>query len=290
MALKVPFYNAVFAKELRTRMRGWGSVILITLYMLVFGLIAGGFLIQQAGQTIGQASDVGVKLFSALSALQLVLILLVTPSTTAGAISGERQRQTWDLLLITRLSTPGIVWGKLASGIAFQILLMFAALPIFSLVFLFGGVSPGDIFHVYLVSVLTAVLIGSISMFISSVSRRISTAIIVANVVSLVLTLGLSLMELFLQGALKNNSGRVPPLSPLSQANPMIALLSALRGSTGQPLIGNLSWIHHSYLLFGTIPDWEAFSINAAVISIVMMALAIYFSRSRWSWLSRGPA
>src|SRR5579872_1615541 len=131
--LPIPLYNAVLSKELRTRMRGWGAVVLITLYMLVFGLIAGGYLIEQAGQTVGQASGVGVRLFVALSSLQLLLILLITPSSTAGAISGERQRQTWDLLLITRLSTFGIVWGKLVAGLAFNVLLIFASLPLFSL-------------------------------------------------------------------------------------------------------------------------------------------------------------
>jgi len=285
-----PFYNSVLGKELRTRMRGWGAVVLITLYMLVFGLIAGGFLIQQAGQTIGQASGVGVKLFSALAGLQLVLILLVTPSTTAGAISGERQRQTWDLLLITRLSTFGIVWGKLASGVAFQILLMFSALPIFSLVFLFGGVSPGDIFHVYLVSVLTALLVGSMSIFISSVSRRLATAVIVANVGVLVLTLGLSLLEVFLQSAMRPINGGYPPFSPLTEINPLAAILSALPDPNGSWYLGDHNWVHHAFIVFGTIPLWEAYSVVATAVSVAFILLATYFARSRVPWLAGGAA
>jgi ABC-2 type transport system permease protein len=290
MEIRLPLYNSVLGKELRTRMRGWSAVFLITIYMLVFGLIAGGILIQQAGQTVGEASGVGVKLFTALAGLQLVLILLVTPSTTAGAISGERQRQTWDLLLITRLSTIGIVWGKLASGVAFQILLMFAALPIFSLVFLFGGVSPGDIFHVYLMSVVTAILIGSLSIFISSLSRRVATAIIVANVTSLVLALGFSIIEIFLQGAMRSSSGRWPALSPLAQLNPVVALLSALPKQGGGSYLGQLNWVHDSFLIFGTIPYWESYAIVGSVLACALTLLAAYFAQSRTRWLSRGTS
>jgi ABC-type transport system involved in multi-copper enzyme maturation permease subunit len=230
-------------------------------------------------------------LFTGLALLQLLLILLVTPSSVAGAISGERQRQTWDLLLITRLSTFGIVWGKLASGVAFQILLMFSALPIFSLVFLFGGVSPGDIFHVYLVSVLTALFVGSISIFISSISRRTATAIIIANLVTLVLALGLSLLEVFLQVLFRHPQyGSTVPLSPFAQVDPFIGLYSALPNPSGGYYLSNLDWVHHSFIFFGTIPEWEAYSIVTFVISCCLIGLASFFARSRTRWLSRGAA
>lgn len=152
--------NAVVGKELRSRMRGWRSTIIITVYMAVLGVIAVGFLMQQAGTTSNQSATVGVQLFQALSIFQLFLILFVTPATTAGAISGERQRQTWDLLLVTRLSSFGIVWGKLLAGLAFSLLLICASLPLFSLVFLFGGVSPDDVLHTYVVFLVTVLLLG----------------------------------------------------------------------------------------------------------------------------------
>jgi ABC-type transport system involved in multi-copper enzyme maturation permease subunit len=47
----------------------------------------------------------------------LLFNLLVGPVFSAGAVSGERERQTLDLLLVTTLRPGTILWGKLLSGL-----------------------------------------------------------------------------------------------------------------------------------------------------------------------------
>src|SRR4028118_643948 len=42
--------------------------------------------------------------FMAMISLQMVLILFLAPSLTAGAITQEREQQTWNALLLSRLS------------------------------------------------------------------------------------------------------------------------------------------------------------------------------------------
>jgi ABC-type transport system involved in multi-copper enzyme maturation permease subunit len=295
--------NAVVGKELRTRMRGWRSTLILTVYMAILGLIAIGFLLQQSGPSTSQSSQVGIQLFQALAVFQLFLIIFVTPASTAGAISGERQRQTWELLLVTRLSSFGIVWGKLFAGLAFSVLLLFASLPLFSLVFLFGGVAPDDVVHTYIVFLLTVLFLGVASLFISALTSRLAVSMIVSNVVALILTVGLSLLAVYLQTYGQPSAQVVqygpggpvtppsPPLTPVAQIDPLVALLSALPGNTGGSLLGGLGTVHHAFGLPVQMPLWVAYSLLVAALSLLLLLATTFLVRHavrlRPRWLSR---
>lgn len=297
LRLRGMLQNAVVGKELRSRMRGWRSTIIITVYMAILGVIAAAFLVQQTGPTANQSSQVGIQLFQALSIFQLFLIIFVTPASTAGAISGERQRQTWDLLLVTRLSSFGIVWGKLVAGLAFGLLLIFASLPLFSLVFLFGGVAPEDVIHTYLVFIVTILLFGTTSLFISALTPRLAVSMVVSNVVALLLSVGLSLLVAYLvttgqHGAVCGpgycKAPPAPTLSPFAQIDPLVALLSALPNGTGGTILGGIGIIHHAFLLPLKLPLWEAYCMLAVVGSIGLLLLSTWLVRRAPRWLAGG--
>uniref|UniRef100_A0A7C4QQ24 ABC transporter n=1 Tax=Schlesneria paludicola TaxID=360056 RepID=A0A7C4QQ24_9PLAN len=61
--------------------------------------------------------------------LQVALLVLITPSLTAGLISTERETGGWVLLQMTPLSVWRIVWGKLLSVFLTLVLVLFATLP-----------------------------------------------------------------------------------------------------------------------------------------------------------------
>src|SRR6185295_9683946 len=84
----------------------------------------------------------GSQLFSSLALGAVLLLAFITPALTAGAVSGERERRTLDLLLVTRASPLGLVLGKLAGSLLYVLFLLLAALPAFALVYLYGGVPP----------------------------------------------------------------------------------------------------------------------------------------------------
>ena len=64
-----------------------------------------------------------------LVVLQVALIVLVTPSLSAGLISSERESGGWRLLLMTPLSAGAILRGKLLSAIWPVLLILLATLP-----------------------------------------------------------------------------------------------------------------------------------------------------------------
>ncbi len=117
-------------------------------------------------------------MFAVLTILQMALVLFITPSLTAGAISSEREKQTLNILLTTTQSSTQIVIGKLFSSVAFLVLMLIAGLPLYSLVFLFGGVSPSQLVAIFLFYLVTVIAIGSIGVMFSTITKKTIVAMI----------------------------------------------------------------------------------------------------------------
>ena len=87
-----------------------------------------------------------------------------------------------DLLLCTKMSTFDIIVGKLLSSLAYMLLLIISSLPLFSLVFLFGGITPWDVLSLFLFYIVTAMVVGSIGIFFSTIFKRAVVATVVSYV------------------------------------------------------------------------------------------------------------
>ncbi|HEU5001289.1 MAG TPA: ABC transporter permease [Actinomycetota bacterium] len=184
------FWNPIVEKELRSRMRSGRASLLISIYLVT--LAAVGFFTyviveRQASRGVsnGQLSvNAGITIFRALTGWELVLIFFIAPVLTATAIAGERERQTLDLLLCTRVRPSAIVMGKLIASLLFALLLLVASVPVFSMVFLFGGVELSQVVGVAATLGVTAVVIGAIGLACSVCIRRPTAATVSAYVLS----------------------------------------------------------------------------------------------------------
>lgn len=167
--------NPVTVKELRGRMRGARGFIILTVYLILLS----GFIIliyasyaASANQTYGpDPRQAGKPIFTAVLGIQVMLVLFLAPSFTTGSISGEKERQTYDLLRTTLLPARSLVLGKLLSALGFVLLLILAAIPLQSIAFLLGGVSPLELFVSQLLLVVSAVAFSMIGLFFSALLR-----------------------------------------------------------------------------------------------------------------------
>ncbi len=163
-------FMALLTKELRLRLRSertmWGMVS----YVVLIGLL-GWFIYYSSTQSNFSPDNFGSTLYSWLIGIQFFLIFCTTPAYTSTAINGEKQRQTFDLLVCSQLSAFSLSAGKLIAGIINALLLIAAVLPVFSLVFLFGGVSPIQFLETLLVFVVSAFLIGTVGLFFSALLK-----------------------------------------------------------------------------------------------------------------------
>ena len=113
-------WNPIVAREVRTRMRGWHTAALLTVYLVVTGAI-GYFVYGDASANATdslQAGTTGAELFRALGLAVMATIALVVPALVGPAVAGERERQTLELLLVTPLRPSRIIVGKLFAALA----------------------------------------------------------------------------------------------------------------------------------------------------------------------------
>lgn len=273
--------NAVLGKELRTRMRGWRAAIVVTAYLAILAAISLIFLSGNSAPTTYRASaDLGQGLFSLLAGFQLSLIIFVTPASTANAISGERQRQTLDLLLVTRLSSLAIVLGKLLAGLAFDILLILCTVPLFSLVFILGGVSPSQFLSMFATFLVTTVLLGSMALYISTITRRSGAAIVISLLCTLGLTIGLGLLSLYLLGMdVTAQAGSIASSIPLpAYFDPILGFVAALPSST--------DWnttIDHITAGPLNLTVWQDQMIVDVILSLLFVLGSVRLLRQHWS-------
>ena len=113
-----------------------------------------------------------LDLYTFVSSIEFIMLLFIMPALTASSISGERERQTLELMLTTTMEPRDMVLGKLASSLVTMLVLAVSALPVQALVFVYGGVTLQDIGMLFLCHGVVAILTGSIGIFYSSVLRR----------------------------------------------------------------------------------------------------------------------
>jgi ABC-type transport system involved in multi-copper enzyme maturation permease subunit len=232
-----PGVSAIVVKELRGRMRGRRTFATLTIFLGLLG--AFGWMLQRmnesqinfaacpdlnlcsslgfGGSTATFASAaIGRGVFVGLMMVMTLLVAVLAGASTAGAISGERERQTLDLLAVTPISSLAIVLGKLATALAWVFLLILASVPITALVFVFGGVAPDDIIRGYVVLVAAAIGLGSIGLFFSALLKRTGASTGLTYMVVLVLTVGSVFAWEFMNGT----NAQATPVSGVKDGAP----------------------------------------------------------------------
>lgn len=189
--------NPLAAKEMLARMRGPRTFVIATLELLPLAAIACGLYSMVANAStadMGASAPVGRLFFAGITIVELGLICLLAPALTADLISGERERQTLDLLLVTPLSRRQIVVGKLVAALGSLLLLIVLALPIQAVAVLIGGVGLEELLLGQLMLVLTATTYGCVGLYWSARLRTTRAAMLLSYVTTLVGTVGLPLI------------------------------------------------------------------------------------------------
>ena len=284
--------NPVIVKELRGRMRGWRSVAILVIYLLILSLVTWLTFLAVGSYSSnnyygGQSAQIGKTIFGVLVGFQTVMVALLTPAFTAGSITSEREQKTYDLLMTTLLSARSVIFGKLGAALAWVALLILAVAPLQSLAFMFGGVSPEEVILSQVVLLMAAVLFASIGIFWSTIVK--------SSVASNVLTYGTILLQLlvmpflyYLFVTIFNGGYSAGGTSIQDHASfwyisgvvlsfhPFIAMsLSEAFFLQGQPLfIYTSSEIWQGHSLF-VISPWLIFCIEALLVSALLVVISI---------------
>jgi ABC-2 type transport system permease protein len=289
--------NPVMLKELRGRMRGIRAFIVLSVYLGLMSAFTALLYLIFTTSTVGATGSgsigaIGRVLFIGLVGIELLLIIFIAPAFTAGAITGERERQTYDLLRTTLLASPSFVIGKLESALGYILLLLFSAIPLQSIAFLFGGVTELEVILSFVILAVTAVTLGTVGIFFSAVTPRTLSASVRSYTVALAVTFGIPILLSFpllnafntaVQGI---GSGIVslPVIETvflyigmvLVSLNPIATALTSQQLLAERQVLG--MWTVTLASDGSTIPlvsPWISFAVLYLVISTVLIVLAV---------------
>jgi ABC-2 type transport system permease protein len=280
--------NPVMVKELRGRMRGIRAFIVLTVYLGLMSVFMAAvyltFTSLDNNLSSAAAGAAGRLLFAGVVGVEMLLIIFISPAFTSGAITGERERQTYDLLQTTLLASPSFVMGKLESALSYVLLLLLAAIPLQSLAFLFGGVSQAEVLIAFVILTVTAITLGTIGLFFSAVASRTLSASVQTYTVALLGAFG---MPLFMGGVvrlLRQSFGVGSPvldagLSYLQQIftslNPVATALEAQVLLVERQVIGFTTVTLNNGSQIPVVSPWISFTIIYLMISAVMLVLTV---------------
>lgn len=182
------FDNPILIRELRRRMRGKALVYSMIGYICIMTLIAVFIMLAKTPSTavtgtgsldenfLTQLVDCGTTIFQWITGIQLLLVLIIAPTITAGMTTAEKERKTFEFLQVTTIHPWAYVMGSFLSTVFYVVLALLCALPPLCLAFLYGGVAPSDVFHSFLVLLAGSLILSSFGLYISSVRERTRAA------------------------------------------------------------------------------------------------------------------
>jgi ABC-2 type transport system permease protein len=238
---------AIGVKELRGRMRGRRAFAILTIYLLLLAgfalmvetLIERSYATGFGGSSAFASAAIGQGIFAALLMLMTLQVVFLAPSSTAGAISLEREKQTLELLITTPISSVAIVVGKLLSALVYVFLLIAASIPLMAVVFVYGGIAPEDVVRGYIVLIATALGLGAFGLMCSSLVKRTTAATAITIFGVLFLTIGTAFILIFwaAMGTFDQNGNRtggpfgMKAPAILAYVNPFIAQADVMCGT-----------------------------------------------------------
>ncbi len=205
-------------------------------------------------------------LFPVLGCVECALLSLIVPIITSGSISGERERQTLDIMLTTPVSPFSIAMGKLGSAMMVVMMYMITSIPVMAIAFVLGGMSWGALLGLFAMLLYLGIYVGSVGVFCSSVVKKsimatiltitIGVGIIVITFVILYIGIAVKAYEASLNNATQISAGIVPMIMFLNPYSPIVDFM--IRAMTSSSLgelieeIGDLpsvlSWIYKAWI------------------------------------------
>lgn len=185
--------NPVYRREMTVSSRSVRVPLIIMLFNGILAMVALLNMYSAVSQVKVTAEiqySSFLELYVFVASIEFILLLGLMPALTAGSISGERERQTLDLMLTTQTTPLEIVMGKLLSSLSHAALLVVSSFPVIALVFVYGGIRMVDLGLLLLLYSSVALFSASLGVCFSALCRKSTMATALSYGVLLFLLLG----------------------------------------------------------------------------------------------------
>lgn len=193
--------NPVYKRETTVRSRSLRMPLIIFAFNGILALTA----LLNMYQTVAQVRTTSMiqystflDLYAFVATLEFLLLMFIMPALTSGSISGERERQTLELLFTTKMSPNDIIMGKLFSAVEQLLILVASSLPVVLLTFVYGSVDFRDLGLLLICFTIVAFYAGGIGILFSSLLRRSTFSNVCTYGVLLFIVVGTYMLNIFL--------------------------------------------------------------------------------------------
>ena len=224
----------------------------------------------EAGEPVGSISikklaEAGEYFFYAISTTQLMVVLLVAPAATAGAICLDRARGNLTHMLVTELADREIVLGKLAARLLPVVALVAATIPVLALSGLLGGIIFEAIVSLTLITLALAIFGCALALAISVRATKTHEVLMAVYGIEAIWVLSPLIWEIL------SSTGVVPPVPAwIVGINPFV-----------------LAWVPYAWPNSVSTEWVAAFLAGMMAISAVLVAYAVFRLRAE---ATRGAA
>ena len=253
-------------------------------YLLVlFAVLLLTYLTYSGGMS-GSLSDVAktsTQIFRFVAYAQLLMMCFLAPIFTAGAITQERDSDTFNVLLTTPLSNAQIIFGTLLSRLFFVIVLLFSGMPIFCITMIYGGVTFAQIVLSFAIAGATAVVTGSLAIMMSMIrvgTRRTMFSFVMAIGLYLLVVLALAFFRGTWVAEAAAQAGGTRQMSWLAPFHPYLALEVGLSEVPAPSLadVAHYGWPAKHLLAYPHV----SYVVMTLLLSLLMVTFSMFFVRS----------
>jgi len=171
--------NAILKFGMERRIKRVSTLVLLLIIICLVSFV----LLTTLGSTMAiTGSSDGWVWYIVLACLQFLAVAVLAASSTATEIAGEKARQTLDLLICSQMSPKTIIRGKLLSNFLFSLLIVVAMLPLYAVIYLFGGFSPLAVLEFTLFMLNWVFCVSAVAIFFSSVIKKSAAATVLTMV------------------------------------------------------------------------------------------------------------
>lgn len=232
------------------RRGGWGELLAWAGVPAALALTAGGAWWLSRPERNPWEARTGLLL---AIALYYLLAAGAVTGPAAAAITGERERETWQELLLTRLAPGQVAWAKLLTALRGGASVLAAFLPVLALGFHAGRIPLDHALPLLLVLTAPVAAAAALALWISSRFRRTRFSISVAYL----LVLGLFGATIaWAPGLLARGENVWWYASPVWQAA-VLVLAEPQASPLAVPLLPEWTWGAGFYLTLGALSLWR---------------------------------
>ncbi|SES80032.1 ABC transporter permease [[Clostridium] polysaccharolyticum] len=185
--------NPVYLKDLKLNVRSIKFALLIFTYNLCFGIAIILFLYIGMHKGNGQLAfdyESCEQMYSLISGMELVSIFFIVPALTAGAVAGEREKHTLDLLLTSKLKALHFICGKMAYVVTVVFVIIISGFPLTTVLTVTRSMPAKLELQFLILLFVTSLYVTSVGIFFSTIKNSTISAAVWTYVFLILITVG----------------------------------------------------------------------------------------------------